>query len=271
MKKNQDRGYASPDRRPPGAEDALPLSIQHLGMSGLRLVLAGEGLCVDPPAPVQEPVLVTWSEAERVAGAVRGGLLALPEVLRWLGRGGVALDAARAVRWGELRIAVRPYRPIPYATPPEAARKALIALRRPRFAARRLAHTLRRPGDPPLAVRLDWRGVRIALCQQALHRFVSRDESDALRAFFAGSVVAIASPDFEDEEACGRLLADLGAAHNVLIDSIGPVRRMLGLPTRPLSTSLPWAPAGTLLLEDGERLALAVERRAVGSPPARVS
>jgi hypothetical protein len=231
-------------------------------MSGLRLVLDGDAVRIDPPSAGPEPAVVTWSEAERVAGAGSGRVMALPAVLRWLGREGVALDPARAVRFGGLQVAARPFRPIPYATAPEAARKTLIALRRPRLATRRLVHALRRPGDPPLAIRLEWRGVRIGLCQQALHRFVDADEAASLRSFFDGCDLAVASPDFEDEAACGRLLAALGATWSVLVDSIGPVRRMLGLPTRPLSASLPWAPAGTLLLEDGEQLTLPLGRDA---------
>ncbi len=114
------------------------------------------------------------------------------------------------------------------------------------------------PAAPPLAVRLDWPRVRIGLCQQALHRFVTPAAAREMGAFFADCDVAIASPDFDDEEACGRLLGALGARHNVLIDSIGPVRRKLGLPTRPLIASMPTAPPGTLQLEEGQRVTLNV-------------
>jgi hypothetical protein len=232
----------------------MQLTLQHLGMSGLRLTLDGKSVCVDPPAAVPgETAILTWSEAERVAG-VQGAktVLAHPDILTWLGISGLALTETAPVTLGSLAVSVMAYRPIPYATPPEAMRKTLLGLRRPRFAIRRLVHTLSRPSAPPLALRLDWSGLRIGLCQQALHRFVDANEANQLQAFFSDCDVAIASPDFEYEAACGRLLGELGARHSVLIDSIGPVRRMLGLPTRPLRTSLATAPEGTVLVEDGE-------------------
>ncbi len=236
----------------------MQLTLQHLGMSGLCLTLDEDSLCVDPPLPVaDDPVLITWSEAERVSGVGgAGAVLADPDVLDWLGVSGVPLIPDRPARFGAFEVAVLPYRPIPYATPREALRKTFIGLRRPHVAARRLAHTLSRPAAPPLAVRLDWSGMRIGLCQQALHRFVTPAGADEVRAFFADCHVAIASPDFDDEEACGRMLGALGARRAVLIDSIGPVRRMLGLPTRALRASMATAPPGTLLLEDGQRVTL---------------
>ncbi len=238
----------------------MELRIDHLGMSGLRLLLDGEPLRVDPPAASREPALLTWTEAERVAGAGPGSgrVLAPPAVLSWLGRPGIALTPRTPVQLGDLTLAVRPYRPIPYATPAEAWRKTRIALAHPGRAARRLAFTLRRPPVDPVCVRLDWKGVRIALCQQALHRFVQDDEAEAIFAFFHGADVALASPDFEDEQACGELLGRLGAAQLVLVDSIGPVRRMLGLPTRPLHCSQVAGAAAARLLEDGGRVCLQV-------------
>lgn len=240
----------------------MELRIDHLGMSGLRLLLDGEPLRVDPPVPSIEPALLTWTEAERVAGAGPGSgrVLAPPEVLSWLDRPGIAVAPGEPVRLGDLTIAVRPYPPIPYATPAEAWRKTRIALGHPRRAARRLAFTLRRPRVDPVCVRLDWKGVRIALCQQALHRFVQDVDAEGIFEFFEGADLALASPDFEDEVACGELLGRLGAAQLVLVDSIGPVRRMLGLPTRPLDRSQVGGAARAALLEDGGTVTLEVGR-----------
>lgn len=238
----------------------MELRIDHLGMSGLRLLLDGEPLRVDPPAPSLEPALLTWTEAERVAGAGPGSgrVLAPPAVLSWLGRPGIALRPGVPLELGALTLTVRPYQPIPYATPAEAWRKTCIALRHPHRAARRLSFTLRRPRVDPVCVRLDWKGVRIALCQQALHRFVQDDDLEDILGFFQGADVALASPDFEDEHACGELLGRLGAPQLVLVDSIGPVRRMLGLPTRPLDRSQVAGAAGAALLEDGGTVVLQV-------------
>ena len=232
------------------------LNLSHLGMSGLRLVHRGQALAIDPPASAPEPAILTWSEAERVSGKDRRRIAALPGVLAWLGGGGIPLDLEKTVIVAEIEVATLAYRPIPYATPPEALRKTLIGLRRPRFTAQRLAHTLRRPKDQPVALRLHWGPWRIALMQQALHRFVDEAELARLQAFTAGCDLAVASPDYEDEAACGRLLGELGTPLRVLTDSIGPVRRMLGLPTRALESSLESAPSGTLLLQEGGSLRL---------------
>ena len=238
------------------ARDQVKLTIEHLGMSGLRLQLGSEALCVDPPEPGPEPAILTWTEAERLSGARGRPLVAPPEVLAWLGVAGTALLPGRPARVAGAAVRALAYAPIPYAVPAEAVRKTRIALTRPRFVLRRLAHTLSVPSLAPLALRLEWSGWVLVLCQQALHRFVDPAEAARLRQFGSGASVALASPDFEDERACGRLLASLGAQQAVLVDAIGPVRRRIGLPTRPLAASLPTAGPGTLLLEARQTLVL---------------
>lgn len=225
-------------------------ALAHLGMSGLRLSLGGPPLCIDPPAVGPEPAVITWSEAERVAGADGRALSALPAVLSWLGQDGVALEPGQAIRFADAEILAFPYTPIPYATPQEALRKSAIGLRHPLLAARRLSHTLRRPSAPPVALLITRGGQRIGVLGQALHRFLSAEDEAALIACFSGCDLLIASPDFDDEEACGVLLSRIPAKVPVLADQIGPVRRLLGLPTRPLSTSMRWAPPDTLLLPE---------------------
>ena len=59
----------------------------------------------------------------------------------------------------------------------------------------------------------------------------------------------IAGTDYEDEVATGRALGRLDAPHLVLVDLVGPVRKKLGLPVRPMSVCLAAAPPRTVLLE----------------------
>jgi len=230
------------------------MALAHLGMSGLRLTLGGVPLCIDPPAPGPEPAVVTWSEAERVRGAAGRSLAALPSVLGWLGQDGTALRLGQSVCFADATVLAVSYVPIPYATPQEALRKTMIGLRHPRLAARRLSHTLRRPPAPPVALLITRGGFRVGVLGQALHRFLSATDEAALVARFSGCDLLIASPDFDDEEACGTLLSRIPAKVPVLADQIGPVRRHLGLPTRPLNTSMRWAPPDTLLLPEHSSL-----------------
>jgi len=233
------------------------MEIEHLGMSGLALRWPDATLAVDPPTPRRETTLLTWSEAERVAGARPGPrFAAAPALLSWLGLTGVALADGQEVALAGFQLWSMAYQPIPYAVPAEALRKTASALRRPRRALRRLAHTLRRPGDLPRVVRVRRAGWTVALLGQSLHRFTDEAALAPLLAACAGADVLIAGTDYEDERATGRLMGRFGARHVVLADLIGPVRRALDLPVRPLSAALEAAPPGALTLEEGERLRL---------------
>ncbi len=236
----------------------MRIQLDHMGMSGLRLCWEGHRICVDPPQRGPEPAVVTWNEAERLTGLTGREVAGHPRLLSWLQCAGTALRPGTSVTLAGIRVHAASFAPIPYAVPLEAWRKTCIAVSRPLFAARRLRHTLGVPRVPPVALRLEASGLTIALCQQSLHRFVAPAAADRLRRFFAGADVALASPDFEDEAACAELLGSLEVRHTVLVDSIGPVRRMLGLPTRPLATAQHLAPAHTRLLEEGARLTIAL-------------
>ncbi|MBM4365544.1 MAG: hypothetical protein FJ102_04970 [Deltaproteobacteria bacterium] len=229
--------------------------LEHLGESGLRLSLGGASLCFDPPGPVEGPVVLTWSEQERVMGArvSRGALAAHPDNLRFMGREGLGLVPGPPVTLGAFTLRAFDYTPIPYAVPAEAVRKTLSALRSPGLAYRRLRHTLRRPGDPPLVVEVTLGSTRVVHLGQSLHRFA---DPSALARELEGADLAIAGPDFEDELATGRLLHAFRARHNVIADLVGTVRRRLGLPVRPLALSLREAPTGTRVLHPGDRLDL---------------
>lgn len=224
------------------------MHIRHLGQSGLRLAWDGAAICVDPPAPEPDPAVITWSETERVAGA-REGVLAAPEVLRWLGLRGPALREGESDHGG-FHIRAVTYAPIPWATPEEAVRKTLIGLRSPGLAVRRLSRTLFRPSDSPFALSLERGGRRIALLGQALHRFQPPAAVDRLLATFGGADVLVAGTDYDDEAATAALMERFDARVLVLADLIGPVRRKLGLPVRPLDAFA--SPRARLLREGGE-------------------
>lgn len=240
--------------------------LNHLGASGLGLRLGGARLLLDPPTAPGAPTLLTWTETERVAGvrAVTGGLPdavapligAAPAVLDWLGVRGVALRP-EPVSFDGWTVRAVPYAPIPYATPREALRKTASAFRSPLQASSRLWRLAQRPVTPPLALSLARDGCMIAILGQALHRFTSAADIDHLVHTFGGADVLIAGTDYDDEEATGTLAGRFGAKTVVIADLTGPVRRMLHLPTRPLSTVLATAPAGTLLLEEGGELVVA--------------
>lgn len=230
--------------------------LTHLGFSGLSLHLGPATLLVDPPGAPDAPTLVTWTETERVAGVRQRRpplLAAAPDVLRWLDLPGVATGAAPTPFAG-WTVRALPYPPIPYATPREALRKSTSALRNPRLAFSRLRHTLRRPTTPPLAVEVTRDGVRIVLLGQALHRFTPPDALDRLVTAFRGADLLVAGTDYDDEVETGRLACAFDARITVIADLTGPIRRVLGLPTRPLTTVLAASPPGTRLLTEGASL-----------------
>jgi len=221
--------------------------VRHLGYAGLALTWPdGAHLSVDPPTAQPGPVVVTWTERERVLGAraATGPLAADAVVAAWIGRSATTLaDDPTALDVFVIR--ARPYRPIPYATPPEALRKTLSAVVGPLRAGRRLAFAVTRPRTPPLALTVDHAGLRVVLLGQALHRFTSEAEVDALVAWAGPAALVVAGTDYEDESATGTLLGRFDADLRVLADLTGTIRRELGLPVRPLEVALAAAPSGT--------------------------
>lgn len=230
--------------------EAGRIAVEHLGYSGLRLTLDGAALAVDAPRRVEVPLVVTWTERERVEGARLSEvpLAGAPAVLAWLGRTGTGVFDRFPVRFGGFRLIAREFAPIPYATLPEALRKTWSAVRSPRQAVHRVAFTLKRPDALPLVVRVERAGLRVALLSQALHRFVTPDQLAALVAWTGPVDLAVAGTDYDDEAATGTLLGAFDARDRVIADLTGPIRRDLRLPVRPLDLALAAAPAGTRAL-----------------------
>ncbi len=243
-------GMVEPDRTDP---DTTRVRLEHLGQSGLRLRMGGATLAVDAPQRVPDPLVVTWTERERIEGARAGAgaLAAAPVVLGWLGSAGTVLGEGWPTSFHGFLLQARPYTPIPYATAPEALRKTLSALRAPTRAFGRVTFALGRPDTPPLALTVERAGRRVALLSQALHRFLRPNDLAAL-VLWAGPVdLVVAGTDYDDEAAAGVMIGAFDARVRVLADLTGTIRRTLGLPVRPLSVALAAAPPGTLTLEVG--------------------
>ncbi len=233
--------------------------VEHLGKSGLLLEIAEARLAIDPPYPLTDPVVVTWSEAERVAGLDNATSVAGdPALLEWRGIHGTALPAGVPLDFAGFKICAIAFQPIPYATPIEALRKTRSALQSPLRAVSRIYHTLGRPDGPPLTLSIERRGVRVAYLHQALHRFLPDAERLALIEAHRGADVLIAGTDFDDELATGQLMHQFEAKQCVVADLIGPIRRRLRLPTRPLSVTLDVAPTGTVALDEHRRVTLEI-------------
>ncbi|MES2640356.1 MAG: hypothetical protein V4850_12765 [Myxococcota bacterium] len=239
----------------------MSIRLDHLGHSGLRVQIGGATLAVDAPVRVDDPLVVTWTERERVAGAVARGkgtggiaLAAAPPVLAWLGLPGTVLGETWPTSFHGFLLQARPFTPIPYATAPEALRKLWSAVRAPTRAASRVAFTLGRPSTPPLALTIERGGVRVALLSQALHRFLAPADLAAL-VLWAGPVdLVVAGTDYDDEAATGAMIGAFDARVRVVADLTGSIRRALGLPVRPLEVALRAAPPGTRALEAGGTL-----------------
>lgn len=224
--------------------------LEHLGYSGLRLVCDDATLVLDAPEPVSDPLILTWTERERTDGArtSTGPLAATADVLSWLGRPGLPIVEGVEFDLGGFQVRARTFQPIPYATAPEAMRKTLSALRSPRQALRRVFFTLRRPAALPLVLTVERGGRRVAFLSQALHRFVDPTALAALVSWAGPVDLAVAGTDYDDEAATGQMLGAFDARTRVIADLTGAIRRLLGLPVRPLAVALEAAPAGTLTL-----------------------
>lgn len=236
------------------------LRLVHLGWSGLGVEVGEARVAVDPPEATGRTTLVTWSEAERVRGARNerdATVVADGRVLAALGRTGVAARPGEEMDLAGVRARWVPYTPIPWATPMEALRKTASGLRAPRLAAARLRWTLRRPDDPPHALALRLGGARVALFGQSLHRFLDEEAFARLVAAMGEAEVAVAGTDYDDEAACAGWLARVPARVRVVADLVGEVRRLLGLPTRPLAATVGAAP-GLLALPPGGALDLPI-------------
>lgn len=229
-----------------------PLKITHLGDCGLQLEAGGSVLAIDPPHPVDAPTVLTWSETERIAGAreAQPPVLAADSILlAALGRHGTALPDGAEVQLAGIRVRPRAFTPIPWATPTEFVRKTWAALRNPTLARERMARTWRRPDDPVYALRIGIGGWTVAYLHQALHRFQKPQALEQILRLAKDADVVLAGTDYDDECATAAALGRLDAPWLVLVDLVGPVRRKLGLPTRPIAYTRDLAPPRTLVLE----------------------
>jgi hypothetical protein len=217
--------------------------LAHLGGPGLRVELEGGlALAIDPPHDPGEvaAILCCWNEAERLQGALeatrsgrRPRVVALPAITAWLGE----VEAMPApVEVGGVRIEAEPYRPVPWATAPEALRKLGSSLRGPLRAARRLATRARLPSAPPVALRLTLPDGRVLVhLSCALHRGTPHDWVARVAATWGGADWLVAGWDYGEELAFRGCIRAFQPRTLVLADLVGDVRRGLGMPCDLLS------------------------------------
>lgn len=229
------------------------VALRHLGFSGLALTVDGATLYVDPPHAGEGPAVITWTERERISGVQQGEykVAGHPAVLDWQRVGGVPLAPDGRVEFAGFSLRCTPFTPIPYATPPEALRKLRSAVISPRRAVERVRFALDRPRVLPLVLSVERAGVHVLLLSQALHRFSGDHFVDQLAVWAGSADLIVAGTDYDDEAATGQLLGRFKGKERVIADLTGPIRRLLGLPVRPLSLALASAPVGTSALPEG--------------------
>ncbi len=226
------------------AQAAAPLRLLHRGCASLRIDFGGARAFVFDPCQrplADEIVVLTWNEAERLQGlqAAWGAgeapeLVAGQDLLDGLAASGAATSppTTRA----QVAIDALPYRPVPYATPAEGARKLGSALRNPLRAAKRLNRRARLPGAQPRIFQLTLPGgARLLHLNCALHGRTEQAWLTRAAARFRGADWVIAAWDYGEEEAFAERIGLFEPRLLIITDLVGQVRGALGLPTGSLT------------------------------------
>ena len=223
------------------------LRIAHEGQMSLRLDRRGRCVRVNPKdAPGAEDIVIltgVWPEhLDGTRAAVADGrcptVLAPAPVLEWLGRSGaLSPDShSQGLQIDGIGLELRPYVPIPYATPREALYKVQSAVRRPDRAARRL---LRRRGYPkaePSVFQLTLAdGSRLAYLGLSLHEGTPAEWLEQVVTDWGQSKWLVVGVDHGHGDAVLRSLGRFGARHILFTDLICELRQSLGLPTELLT------------------------------------
>lgn len=217
------------------------LRIGHEGYSSIRVERPGRFFRFDPrkpPGPTDVTVL-TWVEPERTMGlraAMAAGaapaVVATPPVRTWLHSLGKVEDQSPGGRIDRVLVEALEYRPVPYATPPEALRKTRAALLNPLMAARRLGTRARLPTCNPIAVQLTLPdGGRLLHLNCALHRDTDPEWLARAAERFGGADWTIVGVDFGEDEAVAELLPRFAPRQVLVADLLNDARRDIGLAT----------------------------------------
>lgn len=217
------------------------LRLVHEGYASIRVERRGAWVRFDPydaPAPGQLSVL-TWSELERSRGVLaamdagdRPTVLTSPPLREWLRGKGAVDDRDPDGVVEELRFEAEPYKPIPYATPPEAARKLRAAVLNPAHAAMRVRKRLEQPrGTQPLLVQVTLPdGGRLLHLNCSLHDGTDAEWLRRVQGRFHGADWLLVGVDYEQDEAVIEGVPGFGARTVMITDLVNDVRRDIGLP-----------------------------------------
>lgn len=217
------------------------LRLCHEGYASIRVERPGRWFRFDPrdPPGSGEVVVLTWVEPERTMG-VRAALaqgqsptvVATPPVRAWLHEQGQVDDHSPGGKHDKVRVDAIEYRPVPYATPPEALRKTRAALLNPAMAVKRLSVRARLPRCNPVVVQLTLPdGGRLLHLNCALHRDTDAEWLARAADRFGGADWTIVGVDYGEEEAVAELLPRFSPRQILVADLVNEARRDIGLPT----------------------------------------
>lgn len=224
----------------PHADYPWRLRIVHEGCASLRVERRGLWFRFDPievPGP-GEAAIVTWTEWERAKGVLaaiaagsRPTLIATPPVRMWLSSKGEVDDRSLGGKVDGVLVEAMEYQPIPYATPPEAVRKAKAAILNPAMAVQRLRRRMDQPSALPVIVQLSFPdGGRLLHMNCALHNDTDAEWLKRVQDRFRSPDWLIVGMDYEHEAAAVEGIPGFEAKTVLVTDLVNDVRRAIGLP-----------------------------------------
>lgn len=220
----------------------------HEGCASLRVERRGQWFRFDPLAPPEadEVCVLTWTEWERAKGlldAIAAGrkptVVATPAIRTWLLGKGEVDDRSLGGKIDGVLVEAMEYQPIPYATPPEAVRKAKAAVMNPLMAVQRLRRRMDQPTALPVIVQLSFPdGGRLLHLNCALHNDTDAEWLKRVQGRFQGPDWLIVGMDYEHEQAALEGIPGFGAKTVLVTDLVNDVRRAIGLPCGILSLAV---------------------------------
>ncbi|MCB9792871.1 MAG: hypothetical protein H6741_09105 [Alphaproteobacteria bacterium] len=232
----------------PHADYPWRLRLEHEGHASIRVERRGRWFRFDPHSPPDpdDVSVVTWVELERargVAAAIREGkrptVVATPDVRAWLHGKGEVDDHTPGGKHDGVLVEAIEYTPIPYATPPEAARKVRAALRHPAMAANRIAKRLQLPRTKPIVAQLTFPdGGRLLHLNCSLHLDTDIEWLRRAQDRFRGADWMIVGADYEHEAALLEKVPGFEAGVVLVADLVNETRRQIGMPVNILTPTV---------------------------------